>query len=223
MIEHETIGSDELRDILRLANQLHSTHDPILRKQCWLQGLCALFRASSGDCVVTHRPSRMAKAVVISSTEYRVPISARSGPGALKQPQASADRMEMAAAPEDEDRTLHSSLQLAERTLRSDLRLFRSPGVSEHFTPADRERFALFHAEMSWLYQSDLLLASADALSLPPRARETLMHLLAGRSEKEIASILGLSKNTVHHYAKLIHKHFDVSSRSELLARWVGK
>jgi DNA-binding CsgD family transcriptional regulator len=50
-----------------------------------------------------------------------------------------------------------------------------------------------------------------------------LQLLLAGHSEKEVARRLGVSRNTVHHYVKAIHRHFRVSSRSELLARWVRK
>ena len=38
-----------------------------------------------------------------------------------------------------------------------------------------------------------------------------------------LAARLSLSPNTVHHYIKAIHRHFRVSSRSELLARWVGR
>jgi len=75
----------------------------------------------------------------------------------------------------------------------------------------------LFHQEAGWVYQPDLLLLSALARSLSPRERQTLERLLAGDSEKQIASKLKLSHNTVHHYVKSIHRHFDVSSRAELL------
>jgi DNA-binding CsgD family transcriptional regulator len=75
----------------------------------------------------------------------------------------------------------------------------------------------LFHQEADWVYQPDLLLLSAPARSLSPRERQTLERLLAGDSEKQIASKLKLSHNTVHHYVKSIHRHFDVSSRAELL------
>jgi DNA-binding NarL/FixJ family response regulator len=51
--------------------------------------------------------------------------------------------------------------------------------------------------------------------------RQTLEGLLAGEAEKQIASRLDLSPHTVHVYVKLLYKHFGVSSRGELLARFV--
>jgi DNA-binding NarL/FixJ family response regulator len=56
---------------------------------------------------------------------------------------------------------------------------------------------------------------------LPPRVLQTLEGLLAGQSEKEVAHELGVSPHTVHVYVKSLHKHFGVSSRGELLARFV--
>ena len=56
---------------------------------------------------------------------------------------------------------------------------------------------------------------------LPPRLRPVLRQLLAGDAEKQVALKLGLSPHTVHQYAKLLHRHFKVSSRAELLARFI--
>ena len=58
---------------------------------------------------------------------------------------------------------------------------------------------------------------------LSPRQRETLRHLLTGDGEKQVAAKLGVSKHTVHIYVKALHKHFGVSSRSELLAKCLGR
>jgi DNA-binding NarL/FixJ family response regulator len=58
-------------------------------------------------------------------------------------------------------------------------------------------------------------------LKLSPRMRQTLDRLLAGDSEKQIARTFDLSQHTVHVYVKAIYRGFDVSSRSELLARFV--
>ena len=58
---------------------------------------------------------------------------------------------------------------------------------------------------------------------LSPRERQTLKLLLAGDSEKQIARKLSLSPHTVHVYVKSIYKRFNVSSRGELLARWIKK
>lgn len=64
--------------------------------------------------------------------------------------------------------------------------------------------------------------APAPGDGLPPRVRETLGRLLAGDSEKQIARRMGLSPHTVHVYVKSVYRHYDVSSRGELLARFVG-
>ena len=56
---------------------------------------------------------------------------------------------------------------------------------------------------------------------LSPRVRQTLQRLLAGDSEKQIAARLGVSPHTVHVYVKNLYRHYDVSSRGELLARFV--
>lgn len=56
---------------------------------------------------------------------------------------------------------------------------------------------------------------------LSPRERETLQRLLAGDSEKQAASNLRLSVNTVHDYVKALHRRFEVSSRAELLAKFI--
>lgn len=57
--------------------------------------------------------------------------------------------------------------------------------------------------------------------TLSPRQRETLAYLLAGHGEKSIAFALGLSPHTVHNYVRHLHRVFGVSSRGELLARFV--
>ncbi len=56
------------------------------------------------------------------------------------------------------------------------------------------------------------------ASKLPPRMGQTLDYLLTGDSEKQVAQRLNLSPHTVHVYVKKLYRHFDVSSRAELLA-----
>lgn len=56
---------------------------------------------------------------------------------------------------------------------------------------------------------------------LSPRLRQTLDRLLAGDSEKQIAKSLDLSQNTVHVYIKELYRRREVSSRGELLSRFV--
>lgn len=54
---------------------------------------------------------------------------------------------------------------------------------------------------------------------LTPRGRDVYQGLIRGRSEKEIAALLGISPNTVHEYVQRVYAAFDVSSRAELMAR----
>ncbi len=58
----------------------------------------------------------------------------------------------------------------------------------------------------------------AAAQGLPPRMGQTLHYLLTGDSEKQVAQRLNLSPHTVHVYVKKLYRHFEVSSRAELLA-----
>ena len=58
---------------------------------------------------------------------------------------------------------------------------------------------------------------------LSRRLRETLSILLEGASEKEVQQRLGLSPRTVHQYVQMLYKHFQVSSRAELLAYFIRR
>lgn len=60
--------------------------------------------------------------------------------------------------------------------------------------------------------------SNAQPHGLTPRMRQTL-DLLCRGSEKEIARALGVSRQTVHEFVKMLHGYFDVHSRGELLAR----
>jgi DNA-binding NarL/FixJ family response regulator len=66
--------------------------------------------------------------------------------------------------------------------------------------------------------------AESDAHDgLSPREREILLMLLAGDSEKQIAAALSRSVNTVHTFVKQIYRRFQVSSRGELMAKFVDQ
>src|SRR5262249_8774600 len=58
---------------------------------------------------------------------------------------------------------------------------------------------------------------------LAPRARQVLKCLLEGDGDKQVAVRLALSPYTVNQYTKVIYRHFGVSSRAELLARWIAR
>lgn len=63
----------------------------------------------------------------------------------------------------------------------------------------------------------------ANIANLTPRQRQTLELLLDGLSEKQVAGELGISRATVHDYTVQLHRHFDVSSRGELLSYFVHR
>lgn len=58
---------------------------------------------------------------------------------------------------------------------------------------------------------------------LSQRARNVLVCILEGETDKEVSKRLSISPHTVNHYTKQIFSHFGVSSRAELLARWVRR
>lgn len=64
--------------------------------------------------------------------------------------------------------------------------------------------------------------ALSTRAELSPRLQQTLTHLLSGASEPQIAELLGLSQHTVHNYVKTLYRKFDVNSRPELMAKFVG-
>ena len=55
------------------------------------------------------------------------------------------------------------------------------------------------------------------------RVRQVLRCLLEGDGDKQIVARLGITRNTVNQYAKVIFRHFGVQTRAELLARWVKR
>lgn len=90
----------------------------------------------------------------------------------------------------------------------------------EPFTPAQHRLVRMLHVELGRLWRRDALRKAKDpSIALPPRLCQTLDELMLGRSEKEIAARLELSRHTIHNYVKALHQRFGVSSRGELLAR----
>jgi DNA-binding NarL/FixJ family response regulator len=56
---------------------------------------------------------------------------------------------------------------------------------------------------------------------LPPRLQQTMHSLLAGDSEKQAAAKMGVSPHTLHVYVKTLYRRYNVSSRGELLSKWM--
>ena len=54
------------------------------------------------------------------------------------------------------------------------------------------------------------------------REREVLECLLTGASEKEVASSLEISPQTVHAHVKSLYRGFGVASRAQLMAKFLA-
>ena len=63
------------------------------------------------------------------------------------------------------------------------------------------------------------IVSNCPCRTLHPRQRQVLHCLMHGFSEKETATAMGSSINTVHCHVTAIYRHFAVRSRAELLAR----
>lgn len=60
-----------------------------------------------------------------------------------------------------------------------------------------------------------------EVAQLTPRQNDVLQGLLAGDGHKQIAAKLGISKYTVADHVKDLHRIFNVTSRGELLAKFI--
>ncbi len=89
--------------------------------------------------------------------------------------------------------------------------------------PQDVQRKRKMVAEFCQILGAEYSCPPGKAIpGLSPRHAQTLERLLAGDSEKQIAAKLGVSRNTVHVYVTALYRHFNVNSRGELLAKFVG-
>src|SRR5579872_1639193 len=97
------------------------------------------------------------------------------------------------------------------------------------FTERDVRLLHIFNENLSRLYVGAHAAATVETppghadevASLPPRLRPIFFLKDAGNTEKQVAQKLGLSPHTVHAYTKALYRTFGVSSRGELLARFV--
>ncbi len=95
---------------------------------------------------------------------------------------------------------------------------------AQRFDERDRAASHVLHLGLGPLWRrlsmSYGLLAFQNVLS--PRGRETLLLLLAGLSEPEIAEHMELTRGTIHQYVVNVFRSMNVNSRAELMARWMG-
>lgn len=96
-------------------------------------------------------------------------------------------------------------------------------GVGDRpFSRRERRLVHLVHSELRPLLGTKLVPCRGFVdRPLSPRLRQTLELLLAGRSEKQIADKCRLAKSTVNEYVAALYQRYDVSSRAELMARFL--
>jgi DNA-binding CsgD family transcriptional regulator len=109
------------------------------------------------------------------------------------------------------------------------LSLHRLFGIGVHrgwgqpqFTVEERQQLRRLHVELARAWRHTLAgPADKDATieRLPDRLRQVLWLLCLGRSEKEVAAQLDLSRHTVHNHVRRLYHGLSVSSRGELLSR----
>ena len=88
------------------------------------------------------------------------------------------------------------------------------------FNNRERNMLRLFHIEMARLFRDGLAVPDEHSVrSLSPRQKQVLWMLCGGDSEKQVAEKLSISPHTVHDYVKALHKHFDVTSRGQLIQK----
>ena len=95
---------------------------------------------------------------------------------------------------------------------------------SKDFTDREQGIVSLIHMIIN--DEIGTYLATADEpkiSSLTTRRLEVLAQLIKGDSEKQVAFDLGVTRGTVHDHVLAIYRHFDVSSRGELLAKFIGR
>jgi DNA-binding CsgD family transcriptional regulator len=100
--------------------------------------------------------------------------------------------------------------------------LFRPPG-ERRFSARDCRLLHLFHTELAPHLMNGLAPPGHDPISrLTPRQREVLLCLLEGDSEQQVALRLGLTRDTAHQYVKGVFRKLNVSTRAELMARFIS-
>ena len=93
------------------------------------------------------------------------------------------------------------------------------------FTEAQRDTAYNAMRGLSWFHRQIMLahglLVARSPLS--PMERRVLALLLTDRSEKLIASEIGVAPSTLHGYVRDILRKFGVSGRNGLIAVWLGR
>jgi DNA-binding CsgD family transcriptional regulator len=90
-----------------------------------------------------------------------------------------------------------------------------------------RDKAIVSHAlrGIRWFYRQQMLAEGVGMASEPltPTESQVLQGLLRGVSERKIAEENGQSPHTTHDHVKRIYRKYGVTSRSALMALWLGR
>jgi DNA-binding CsgD family transcriptional regulator len=81
----------------------------------------------------------------------------------------------------------------------------------------------LLFEELHWLHSTGRLETPTATTDLPPRLKQVLDRLLAGRAPKQIAAELDLSVHTVREHIRRLYDRFGVDGRDTLAAKFLRR
>jgi DNA-binding CsgD family transcriptional regulator len=94
------------------------------------------------------------------------------------------------------------------------------------FSDRDRERLEVMRPHLGNLYRLGVAASRAPdahmAESLTPREREVVRWLAAGKTDRDIGAILGISARTVHKHLQHIYEKLGVETRTAAVMRAAG-
>jgi DNA-binding CsgD family transcriptional regulator len=252
MLDHPVVRTADVQAILRIVGGAAELwYQPELQRQFTLDSLCQLFDAKVGYCDTlelgvadeAHPPAvaygleddaKAAFEIAFRSAEPRDPLLevVRAVDGrvvSFSRQDAVADADWYASdcfrrlrEPYGVDHTLSVKVTASSIGRKTVLTMCRAKGA-EPFSDREIHLCELCLSEMAWPFTPALTFQDPRLGSLAPRQRKVMELLLIGDGEKQVAMKLGLSRHTVHQYVKELYEALKVSSRSELLAEWVGK
>ncbi len=95
-------------------------------------------------------------------------------------------------------------------------------GARTAFSERERMIVHVLFQQVDWLHRDGGEVETREvSVELTPRERQIVNLLLNGESRDSIAAQLGLSRYTINAYFRDIYRHFGVSARTELMARFI--
>lgn len=118
------------------------------------------------------------------------------------------------------DDAIYTCFPLNDRNLSVGFGLNRLRG-DKPFGERENTLVELVNRHLGWFYRQLVADLPNQRPPLPPSLRRVLSEVLRGASEKEIAQRLHLSTHTVHDHMKRLYQCYSVSSRAELMAKFI--